>query len=136
MNQHGIGSMLHYLGGGSEHDPKEYYGQKIMSAVISDDRLCLGLSPSGKTIEIWDNGQSCCEHRYMTTDDDVNSLVGHELVRIESKQAPDVQDEYGEHEQVFVEVGTDKGFITIVNHNEHNGYYGGFGLTITEREEQ
>ena len=27
---------------------------------------------------------------------------------------------------------TNKGFITIVNHNEHNGYYGGLTLSICE----
>jgi len=137
MSQPGIGARLHYLGGGSEHSADEYYGQKILAAEITDDRLCLSLSPSGKTIEIWDNGQSCCESRFMTTDDDVKSLVGHELRRIEAKDGPDGEDEYGEcHEQVFVEVGTDKSFITVVNHNQHNGYYGGFGLTITERSPQ
>lgn len=69
----------------------------------------------------------------MTIDDDVKSLIGHKLTRIESKDGPEVEGEYGDcHEQVFVEVATDKGFITIANHNEHNGYYGGFGLTITE----
>jgi hypothetical protein len=69
----------------------------------------------------------------MSTDDDVRSLVGHNLTRIEAKEGPGEPDQYGEHETVFVEVGTDAGFITVVNHNEHNGYYGGFGLTITER---
>lgn len=138
--------MLHYLGGGFEHDAKEYYGQKVMSAEIlkaddkssswdrgGQDRLRLGMS-GGKFIEIWDSGQSCCESRYMTTDDDVKSLVGGTLTRIEAKPGPDTEAEYDVHEQVFVEVGTDKGFITVVNHNEHNGYYGGFGLTITEAE--
>jgi hypothetical protein len=67
----------------------------------------------------------------MTTDDDLQSLIGGKLVRVEAKAAPDREDEYGEHEQVFVEVGTDKGLITIVNHNEHNGYYGGFGLELS-----
>ncbi len=133
MSQPGLGAMIHYLSGGSEHSADEYYGQKIMSAEINEDRLRLGLSPSGKSIEIWDNGQSCCESRYMTTDDDVKSLVGNTLARIESKPGVDTEGEYDCHETVFVEVGTDKGFITIVNHNEHNGYYGGFGLTITER---
>ena len=71
----------------------------------------------------------------MTTDDDPQSLVGGKLVRIEAKPGPDKDSEYDVHEQVFVEVATDKGFITIVNHNEHNGYYGGFGLTITEEGE-
>lgn len=127
----GIGAMLHQLGGGSEHSASEYYGRKITAAEITDDRLTLSLD-DGKKIAIWDNGQSCCESRYMRTDDDVKSLVGHKLTRIEAKDAPTEADEYGEHEVVFVEVGTDDGFITIANHNEHNGYYGGFGLTITE----
>ena len=140
MSQPGVGANLHYLGGGSEHDPSEYYGQKIISAELlkdgsSEDRLRLGLG-DGRVIDIWDDGQSCCESRYMTCDDDVKSLIGHQLVRIEAKPGPDVQDQYGEcHEQVFLEVGTDSGFVTIANHNEHNGYYGGFGLTITERKD-
>ena len=27
-------------------------------------------------------------------------------------------------------ISINKGFITITNHNEHNGYYGGFGLAV------
>lgn len=133
MSQPGIGAMIYYLNGGSKHSADQYYGQKIMRAEITEDRLRLGLSPSGKTIDLWDDGQSCCESRYMRTDDDVKSLIGHTLVRMEAKPGPDEEGEYGDcHEQVFVEVATDDGFITIANHNEHNGYYGGFGLTITE----
>jgi len=112
---------------------KDYYGQKITAAEINYERLRLDLS-GGKTIDLWDDYQQCCEHRHMTTDDEVQSLVGHTLTRIEVKRGPDmITSEFGCHEQAFVEVGTDRGFITIVNHNEHNGYYGGFGLTITER---
>lgn len=134
MNQLGIGAMLHLLGGGSEHNPEEFYGRTITRAEIKDNNLEIDFE-SHPGISIWDNGQSCCEERYMSTDDDLNSLVGHKLVRIEAKDGPTSVGEYGdEHEQVFVEVGTDIGFITIVNHNEHNGYYGGFGLTITERK--
>ena len=129
----GLGAMIHYLSGGSEHSASEYYGQKILSAEIVDNRLRLGLK-NGKTIEIWDNGQSCCENRYMSTDDDVSSLVGKKLTQIACKEGPTVDEDYNVHEQVFVEVATNKGFITIANHNEHNGYYGGFGLTITEKE--
>ena len=36
------------------------------------------------------------------------------------------------HDECFVEIGTDKGHITLVNHNEHNGYYSGFDLVMTE----
>lgn len=134
MSQIGIGAMLHYLSDGTEHSADEYYGQTVMSAEIADDKLTLGLSPSGKLIEIWDNGQSCCESRYMRTDDDVKSLIGRKLTSIEAKEAPNEPDDYGDHEVVFIEVQTDGGFITVSNHNKHNGYYGGFGLTITERK--
>lgn len=132
MNQPGIGAMLHYLGGGSEHDPKEYYGIKIASASFSEEKLVLGLS-DGRKISLWDNGQSCCEYRYMTTDDDPQKLVGGALRNIEVKRSEETEGEYGEcHEIAFIEVATDDGFITVATHNEHNGYYGGFGLTITE----
>lgn len=132
MAQPGIGAILHYLSGGSQHAGTEYVGKSVVAASITETELCLDFS-DGSKIKIWDDGQSCCESRYMTTDDDVQSLVGHVITRIEAKNGPDVEDEAGEcHEQVFVEVATDVGFITIVNHNEHNGYYGGFGLTITD----
>ena len=35
-----------------------------------------------------------------------------------------------DHETCFVEVATDDGFITLTNHNEHNGAYSGFVLTV------
>lgn len=131
MRNPGIGAMLHYLKGGSEHSASEYYGRTIAEASISDERLTLKFT-DGTTIQIWDDGQSCCENRYMRTDDDVQSLVNGVLNRIEAKEAADEPDEWGVHEVVFVEVETNKGHISISNHNEHNGYYGGFGLTITE----
>jgi hypothetical protein len=89
----------------------------------------------GARIVITDDGQSCCESRYMTTDDDIQSLVGNRLVNITGKEVSDKtvlvkQDDWGDHETVFVEIQSSGGFITLVNHNEHNGYYGGFSMTI------
>ncbi len=141
--------MLHVLGGGSEHSATEYYGRTITATKMGlrgvskyswrsekVDTLRMTFD-DGVEIDIWDDGQSCCESRYMTTDDDVQSLVGRKLLRIESKPGPEKSeggdDDWGDvQETIFVEVGTDAGFITLVNHNEHTGYYGGFGLTITE----
>ena len=127
----GIGVMLHALSGGSPHPPSEYVGETITAAEMAEEALILSFG-NGKKIKIFDDGQSCCENRYMRTDDDVQSLVGQKLTRIEAKEAPKELDEYGGHEVCFVEVGTDQGHITITNHNEHNGYYGGFGLSIVE----
>jgi len=133
MSQLGFGAAMHILGGGSPHSSDEYCGKVISNVRITDDALFLTFQ-DGKKIKIFDDGQSCCESRYMTTDDDISSLVGHTLLRIEGKDGED-RGEGGEcHEIRFVEIGTDVGFITIVNHNEHNGYYGGFGLSIDEEK--
>ncbi|MDB5358806.1 MAG: hypothetical protein JWO51_103 [Rhodospirillales bacterium] len=88
----------------------------------------------GRTIEICDNGRSCCENRYITTDDDLASLVGHVLIRIDAKDGPESEADGEPHETCFIEIGTDQNFVTLVTHNEHNGYYGGFDLTIREIE--
>ena len=110
----------------------KFVGRTIIAVALTDEKLTLTFE-GGKQIVILDDGQDCCESRYMTTDDEVSSLVGHKLRHIEAKEGPDAEaDDDGCHEIVFVEVGTDDGCITLVNHNEHNGYYGGFGLTVTE----
>ncbi len=109
-----------------------FYGRKITSVEIDDKVLKIAFE-DGSKIRIFDDGQNCCEHRHMTTDDDVKTLIGHKLLRIEPKIATENQkgDEDYFHDEVFLEVATDNSFISIVNHNEHNGYYGGFGLKIT-----
>jgi len=80
-------------------------------------------------LRLADGGQSCCEHRYMRTDDDLNEYAGAVLMDIEVASAPDQEDEWGEvHEVQFLNVHTDKGVFQMANHNEHNGYYGGFWI--------
>lgn len=131
MSRLGIGSILYVLGGGSEHSPDEYYGRQIVDANIDEKRLRLKFS-DGTVIKLWDNGQSCCEDRYITCDDDVADLIGGNLIKIAVKDYGEEEEEANIHEWVFIEVATDKAFISMTTHNEHNGYYGGFGLTIIE----
>lgn len=136
MSQPGLGAMIHMLGGGSPRNPSDFYGRKITDAKLEDDTILLTFS-DGSGAKIWDDGQSCCESRYMTCDDDLGKLVGGELRRVETKPGPDTAVEYGEHEQVFIEqvfieIGTNECFVTVCTHNEHNGYYGGFDLSMDE----
>lgn len=133
MSRPGIGAMIHRLSGGSEESPSKYAGRKITAAVLADNALSLTFS-DGVRIRLYDDAQSCCESRYITTDDDPVSLVGGMLRAIEAKLGPETEGEYEDmHETCFVEVSTVEGVIvTLTTHVEHNGYYGGFGLTIKE----
>lgn len=132
----GMGEMLYIPGGGSDSSGDEYYGRKIADAEFGGDKLRL-VFEDGVKITIFDDGQLCCEHRHMETSDDVKWLVGKTLTALNIKQADDApkgDDDYGDHEIQFLEVMTDQGCITFSNHNEHNGYYGGFEMNITEEK--
>lgn len=133
MSELGMGAMLHILGGGSQKKPSDYFGRKIVGATFDDKELRLTFS-DGVTISLYDDGQSCCESRYFTSDDEVRDLVGRTLVDIGggTAKAP-AGDEC--HDMDFVDVKTETGVtFSFCAHVEHNGYYGGFGWNLVEVE--
>jgi hypothetical protein len=85
----------------------------------------------GSKLYLYDDGQSCCEHRYMTIDDDLDKISGVTIKEIRIENGPKVEEACSEeHEQQFVKIDFSDGTgITMTTHNEHNGYYGGFSLT-------
>ncbi len=86
---------------------------------------------NGIKIKLMDVGQSCCERRYMRTDDNLEDYIGARFIGVEIKEAPEMIDEYcNVHEVQFLEIKTDRGALTMANHNEHNGYYGGFKIFV------
>ena len=131
MSNFGVGYLLGMLGGNEEtvKAHKNAQGKTISAISFSEERLVLSFSDD-TGIKIWDDGQSCCEHRYMTSDDDIQNFVGTKFLNAEIREAPNVEDEYGCHEVQFLLINTDKGTFTIETHNEHNGYYGGFWIVI------
>jgi hypothetical protein len=94
----------------------------------AENRLNIHLV-DGTILQLWDDGQSCCESRYMSCDDDLSLFIGDTLLDFELKNAPDLQTEYDTHEVQFLDVITSKSRFQIANHNVHNGYYGGFGIS-------
>ena len=94
----------------------------------TDDNILVFEFTDGTGLRMFDGGQSCCEVRYMVTDDDLTEFYGATLLDFEIKSAPNIEDQYGEHEVQFLDVKTDKGIFQMANHNEHNGYYGGFWI--------
>ena len=130
----GISTMSHMMSGNQETVEALQKGvnQQISSLSIkeeNEDGLVFEFA-NGYKMRIFDNGQSCCEHRYMHTDDDLSYFVGATLLDAEIKDGPDEEREYGEKESQFLVVKTSRGEFTVVNYNEHNGYYGGFAIVV------
>ena len=125
----GVGVMISELSDNSEsvEAVKAAIGKTIKSIALKDNKVGLVFSDDSGVV-IWDDGQSCCEERYITTDDKLEDYVGAELKSAEVRDAPNVTDgdEYDEHEVQFLVLETSKGNITFETHNIHNGYYGGF----------
>lgn len=137
----GFGVMVHQLSGGSDRSASDYYGRKITAIELKDDDVnTLNITfEDGVEIIISDQGQSCCEQRYMRTDDDPEHLVGGILTDVSLKYAEEKteeeEDDWEEtHEICFLELVTTRGSMIFANHNEHNGYYGGFAMDISEKE--
>lgn len=119
--------------GGNEETVKAYQlakGKTIAKLALADDNVLRISFDDGSAIAGLDNGQSCCESRYMRTDDTLSDYEGAVLNDIEITEAPDVADRYGAHEVQFFRLLTSKGTVTFSNHNEHNGYYGGFHIVL------
>lgn len=134
MSNHlGFGVMIGMLSGNDESVRafKGAIGKEITAFNLSEDELLFTLS-DGSRIKIADGGQSCCEHRYMHSDDDIQAFVGANLMMAEVREAPSIEDEYGAHEVAFLVVTTSRGAFTVETHNEHNGYYGGFWIVCSE----
>ncbi len=128
----GIGVMIQTLGGNVETVTaiQSSLGKVIEKVELKSDELIFAFS-DGTGLKMLDGGQSCCENRYMVTADDLNEYSGSTLLDFELKNAPDIEDEYGTHEVQFLDVRTSNGVFQMANHNEHNGYYGGFWIQAT-----
>jgi hypothetical protein len=133
MSMPGLGVMLRQLSGCGQKSVEAVQaciGKRILNVQMDGSRLLITMD-AGLLI-LSDVGQSCCEDRYMTCDDDLTGFEGAELRSIEIRDAPDVDDEHGEaHEVQFLVIETTKGTITASTHNVHNGYYGGFCVEAT-----
>jgi len=97
----GIGAILGRLSGNKESDElfSSKIGKTIESLKIENDELRFSFVDDSEPIKLFDDGQSCCEHRYMHTDDDLEYYVGATLQGAEVADGPGGEDEYGEEKE-------------------------------------
>lgn len=135
MNNTGLGVLIKGMIGNDETRSavQNSLDKTISGVFITDDNLYINFTDN-TALRMWDGGQSCCEHRYMVCDDDLTEYVGAKLTNVISKPASFVDEYLDVHETMFIDFETTNGVFTIVNHNLHNGYYGGFYIEgeITE----
>lgn len=133
MAQLGLGVLINNLFGSNESTVnaiKESLNKKITDLKLDKEKNKFVITfEGGDVLTLRDDGQSCCESRYMTCDDDLPYFIGAKFLSIDEKDGGEFEHEYDTHEIRFIEIKTDKGSFQLVNHNEHNGYYGGFYLT-------
>lgn len=129
MSNPGFGVMIGMLSGNEEtvNTIKLSIGKTISSVKLDDNKLRFVFTDNSKIV-LFDDGQSCCEDRYMTTDDDLSFFTECTFDNVELRDAPNMPEEYGDHEVQFLLVTTSKGVFTMETHNVHNGYYGGFWI--------
>jgi hypothetical protein len=133
MTQLGMGVMINMLAGNEStvHIIKSTIGKTIRDIMLYDDAIHLtveGEDGEVERIKLWDDGQSCCESRYMTCDADLPSYVGQKILDYELRDMPDGSADYDYHEQQALVIRTTEGNIDFVTHVEHNGYYGGWSI--------
>jgi hypothetical protein len=130
----GLGVMIKMLLGNSASAKvvKAALGKTISVVRLGEDDALHFEFEDGSKMKLDDQGKSCCETRYMRTDDNLGEFAGSVLTNIELKDAPDIDDGGEVHEVQFLVVTTSKGTFTLSSHNEHNGYYGGFAIEASE----
>lgn len=114
---------------GYPNDIAAAIGKRITSMTVEEKAATLSFD-DGTRLIITDEAQSCCETRYLHTDDDLAFIAGCTLLAIEEapSQAATKEDEndWCVHDVCFIHIQTSGGRVTLQTHNEHNGYYGGF----------
>lgn len=129
MSHPGIGVMLQMLGDNASSVAayNSSLNKKIKTITFDDDSLRL-IFNDGTALDFRDEGRSCCEHRYMCTDDDLAAFENSVFLGAELRDGPEIGGNYDVHEIQFLEIKTSAGQFTMSNHNNHNGYYGGFAI--------
>jgi hypothetical protein len=119
--------------GGNQDSAKiaqESIGKKISALSIDDESLRFEFE-DGSKMTLSDQGQSCCEHRYLTTSAKLDKYVGAKLKGAKFNDEYSGAADYDEHEIQPVEIDTSKGKFVVEHHNQHNGYYGGFWIVAS-----
>ena len=102
MSQQGIGALLCLLKSNAESIAvfTAALGKEIAALSLSDKALHFSFA-DGSRVTLYDDAQSCCESRFMSTDDALSDFIGGKLLDAEVREGPsEVDGEYGEKHEI------------------------------------
>ena len=105
---------------------ESFLGKTIRTIDLKNNELFLYFTDNTACV-LTDSACYCCEERYTSTDDNLQDYVSGVLLEIEVRNWAQSDND---NDVQFVVIKTSKEPFTLVNHNNHNGYYAGFELTI------
>lgn len=122
------------------------FGATIVDALLSEDQEGLVITLDNDQ-EIRITGQqSCCEQRYMHTEDNLSSLRGQKFMGIRIKKAAhplslelgplqraNTDEENSSLMVQFLEIATDGAGLAFAHYNQNNGYYSQMELDVHSR---
>lgn len=118
---------------------KNYRGKKIKGIFYDYWQITITFEDKNILIIDLEREPVCCEEIFIdtdNTDDEIKELSGSILKDIEIRESAINDSEWSAHDVQFLEISTDKGFLTFKTHVIHNGYYGGFNCSFTETKEE
>lgn len=114
-------------------------GKQIKDLGIADNQLVIIFTDYTK-IRIFDELGAPSGRKYLHTDDDLEYFIGAEFLGVQKRFGAELYrsgEYYSDRNRSILEIAfllvyTTEGVFTIVNYNEHNGYYSGFDITIED----
>lgn len=100
---------------------------------IRDSNLLKIFTTDGFVRTFKDDALCCCEERYLSlNEDDLDYFIGAQYLSYDVSDYKAEKDPDGleAHDSMFLNIRTTKGVFTVVTHNEHNGWYGGFDVVM------
>ena len=105
---------------------------KVIKDIQLTDKTLTFVFDDGTEMSISDT-RKCCEKRYMHTNDYIPHFIGAEFFDARVQNGPTTKGTERNREvrqSQFLIITTSIGEFTIVNYNEHNGWYSGFDLSV------
>jgi hypothetical protein len=97
---------------------------KVIKKIEIDNIVLLITFEDYSVLTVWDDKQTCCEERYMSTDDDLSYQIGAVFMGLEvlpTEDDPDVQ---------FMHLRTNRSVVVCTSYTDcgESGYYTGFDI--------